>query len=91
MEGCDEFLKASQVSQSLQVGRNFPYTNLRHLAKNVGIGSKRRPVLRWRRSDVLGLLDAPLVQTPRNGVAEARRNGYGPNGAKGGAAWLVEE
>jgi hypothetical protein len=62
MDDSDEMLTAAEVARWLKLGRNFPYADarLRRLALRVG-GSPTKPVLRWRRGDVLYAL--------RNGLA----------------------
>ena len=57
MEG-ETWLTAAQVRAMLQVGRNYPYLQLRHLAREVPgrRGSRRR--LRWRHTDIVALMES---------------------------------
>jgi hypothetical protein len=55
MRDDDELLTAAELARWLKVGRNYPYEQLRHLALRVG-GSEGKPLLRWRRGDILAYL-----------------------------------
>jgi hypothetical protein len=52
IDDSDEMLTASELSDWLKVGHNYPYVQLRHLALNVG-GTAAKPLLRWMKGDVL--------------------------------------
>jgi hypothetical protein len=53
----DDWLTAKQVCAMLQVGRNYPYVELRHLARKIPGRRGTRRGLRWRRGDILSLME----------------------------------
>jgi hypothetical protein len=54
----ETWLTAAQVQAMLQVGRNYPYLQLRHLAREVPGRPGSRKRLRWRQSDIVALMES---------------------------------
>jgi hypothetical protein len=57
----DDWLTAKQVRALLQVGRNYPYLQLRHLARKLPGRRETRRALRWRRGDIVALMEQSAI------------------------------